>query len=337
MLRQVIKRPLRKALFGGLFFFLVSCGGSTSDVGSGDIALIESQREVAGSDLLTEVAKEFYKSHLDQYDMLVLWGAPEFAPGHSFYWPVKNDVPGIGYENGGPEFFDNSADFGSRNLQGIIWMGPDWIANTDNSLGPRSVLGILAQETGHRWAATLHFIDPDLNTGSSALLEDPYHWSFYLNTEASPMGGNQWESQGGSLYQALPVDHVKYCQLDLYTMGLLPAEEVDPLELLVNVHNQNGLSDTEHSKTSSRTSQPVTVEADIMEVSIEQIIEAEGERDPDVGFNATTIRQAWIYVYRSPHQSAYLELENLEELQNQWSDYFNNATDGRSMMDTVLH
>lgn len=333
----MIKRSLGKALLIGGLFFLISCGGSTSNVGSGNIALIESQREVADSDLLTEVAKEFYKHHPDQYDMLVLWSAKEFAPGHSFYWPVKNDVPGICYEHGGPEFFDNSADFGSRNLQGIVWMGPDWITNTDKGLGPRSVLGILAQETGHRWAATVHFIDHNLDTDSSALLEDFYHWNFYLNTGASPMGGNQWESQGGSLYQALPVDHVKYCRLDLYLMGLLPAEEVDPLGLLVNVRNQNDLSDTGPSKVYSRTTEPVTVEADVMEVSIEQIIEAEGKREPDVGFNAATIRQAWIYVYRDLNLSSYSELQNLEELQNQWGDYFNNATDGRSMMDTVLY
>ena len=269
--------------------------------------------------------------------MLVFWGAPELAPGNSFYWPVKNDVPGIGYTNVGSEFFDDSDDFGSQRLQGIIWMGPDWITNTDNGLSPRSVLGILAQETGHRWAATVQFKDPNLDTGSKALLEDSYHWNFYLNTGSSPMGGNQWEDLGGSLYQALPVDNVEYCQLDLYLMGLLTEVEVDTLELLVNTRTQNNFSDASSFKVYSRTSQPVTVEADIMEISIEQIIEVEGRRDPDVGFNAKNIRQAWIYVYRDINQSSYSALIDLEELRGQWDDYFNEATGGRSIMDTLLN
>jgi hypothetical protein len=328
---------LRLALLIGGLFFLIVCGGQTSDVGSNNIALEQNEQRFAGRDLLIEIAKEFYKSHPDEYDMLVLWSAPEFGPGNSFYLPIKNDVSGIGYENEGSEFFDNSPDFGSQRLQGIIWMGPDWITNSDSGLGPRSVLGILAQETGHRWAAMAQFRDPDLNADSSALLEDAYHWNFYLNTGSSPMGGNRWEPLGDSLYKALPVDNVEFSQLDLYLMGLLAAEDMDPLELLVNTRSRNDLVDSNFSKVYSRTTQPIAVQADLLEVSIEQIIDAEGERDPDIGFNAKNIRQAWIYVYRNENFSSYSRIVELEELRKQWDGFFSDATGGRSTMNTSLH
>lgn len=151
------------------------------------------------------------------------------------------------------------------------------------------------------------------------------------------MGGNRWKSLGSSLYQALPVDRVEYCPLDLYVMGLMPAEEVGPIELLVNAHSQGASPDPSPSKVSSRVSEPVTVEADVMQLSIDDIIAVEGKRDPDVGFNAKKIRQAWIYVYRTPNQPSYPGLNELENLQAQWDDYFSQATGGRSTMNASLY
>ena len=315
---------------------MLRCGEPIPNDGCGTIALVQSRSQVADRDLLIEVAKEFYKTHPDQYDMLVMWSARELAPGHSFYFPVKNDVPGIGYRHGGPEFFDNSTDFSSQNLQGIVWMGPDWITNADNGSGPRSVLGILAQETGHRWGATIYFKDPDLAADSSALLEDSCHWNTYLTTGASPLGGNDWKWLGGSLYQASPVDYVKFCHLDLYAMGLLPAQEVNPVQLLVNTRLPADGAGGGISKSLSRFSAPFTVEADIKEISIEEIIAAEGTRDPDAGFNAATIRQAWIYVYERPNLLFWTDLHKLKKLQIAWDDFFSQATDGLSTMKTVV-
>ena len=327
---------LLKNFIGVCFLILAGCGEPPPNAGYGTIALVQTGGQVADRDLLTQVAKEFYKTHPDQYDMLVVWSARELAPGHSFYFPIKNDVPGIGYGHGGPEFFDASADFGSRNLQGIVWMGPDWITNADNGSGPRSVLGILAQETGHRWGATIYFKDPGLTADSSALLEDSYHWNMYLNTGASPLGGNDWKWLGGSLYQAAPVDHVKFCQLDLYAMGLLPAEEVNPVQLLVNTRLQGDGAGAGLSKSLSRVSAPFTVEADVQEILIQQIIAAEGRREPDAGFNAATIRQAWIYVYQHRNLLSCTDINKLKKLQTQWDDFFSQATDGLSTMKTVL-
>jgi hypothetical protein len=324
-------------LLGVGLILLAGCGSGAAFALPDDIALVQSQGTVADEALLIDVAKEFYRSHPDEYDMLVFWSAPEFAPGHSFYLPVKNDVPGIGYEHEGPEFFDRSAEFGSARLQGIVWMGPDWIGGDNAGSGPRSVLGILAQETGHRWAATVHFLDAALQADSAALLEDAFHWSFYFDTGASPLGGNRWESRGGPLYQAVPVDHVEYSQLDLYLMGLLAAEEVDPLRLLVPLRSTEDSAEGKFSSALRRVLEPVTVEAEVGRIAIDQIIAAEGRRDPDAGFNARRIRQAWISVSRDADPSSAPELVALEQLQSRWNTFFSQATGGRSSMSTSLH
>jgi hypothetical protein len=111
----------------------------------------------------------------------------------------------------------------------------------------------------------------------------------------------------------------------------VPAEEVEPLELLVNTHSQSDISASNPSKIYSRATEPVTVSADVMEISVEQIIEAEGRREPDSGFDAKKIRQAWIYVYKDEDQKQlyYPLLNNLEQLQTQWPDFFSEATGGR--------
>lgn len=331
---KIISRALR---IGGLFVVLSLHACTANSLASRNIAIIQNQNVVADSAMLTQVAQAFYQTHPDSYDILVIWGAADFAPGHSFYLPIKNDVPGIGYQHVGDELFDNSADYGSQNLQGIVWMGPDWITNDDASDGPRSNLGILVQETGHRWAATLYFYDADLGTDSAALLEDDYHWSTYLNTEDSPMGGNNWEALGDSLYHTEPADSVRFCPLDLYTMGLLNAAEVPPITLLTNAHTAEAFADISSMNLTSQVSQPVTVEASVEEITIDQIIAAEGERYPDVGFNASMIRQAWIYVYRDANASSSTDIAVLEELKTRWSDYFSAATGGLAVMNTDLH
>lgn len=311
----------------------VGCGGSISNIAS-----VQTEDVIATNDLLINIAKDFYSAHPDEYDMLVIWTAPEFSPGTSFYLPIKNDVTGIGYKNIGDEIFDNSADYGSDRLQGIIWMGPNWITNTDDSSGPRSNLGILAQETGHRWMALVHFTDPETGSGSSALLEDTYHWNFYLNTGASPMGGNEWESLGGSLYKAEPIDRVEFCPLDLYLMGLITAEEVGSIQLLTNPRTQGSDSapDTGKSIASARTDSEITIEADAVDITIEQVIETEGARGPDTGFTAKNIRQAWIYLYKSNDLANGTGLNDLEQLRDGWYDFFREATNGLSSMNTTL-
>ncbi len=322
---------LKCNLIGWLLFLLSACdGGETSH-----IALVQSQSVIADRDLLVEVARAFYARYSDQYDMLVLWGASGFIPRASYYLAVQNDVKGIGYQHDGPEFFDDSQEFGSRSLQGVIWIGPIWQDKAVRG-GPDSVLGTLAHETAHRWGSTVRFRDDLTGDVSEELLGDGFHWSFFLDTGASPLGGNQWDDIGKSFFRAVPVDTVTFSQLDLYLMGLLSTEEVAPLRLLTHVRDEKDVPGTRFSKVSRRVIEPVTLKADLREISMKQIIEVEGRRDPEAGFNTREIRQAWIYVSKQLGQISMSDLATLQELQASWSKFFAQATGGRSSVVTRL-
>ena len=69
---------------------------------------------------------------------------------------------------------------------------------------------------------------------------------------------------------------------------------------------------------------------------MKQIIEVEGRRDPEAGFNAREIRQAWIYVSKQLGQISVSDLATLQELQASWSKFFAQATGGRSSVVTRL-
>jgi hypothetical protein len=294
---------------------------------------VETARETADEDLLVEVAHAFYAQHPDEYDMLVLWGAAGLGPTSSYYAPVRNDVGGIGYEHVGPELFNRSGDFGSLRLQGIIWMGPDW--RTNQGLGTRSVLGILAQETGHRWGSSVYFQSASTKDGASSdLLANPYHWSFFFDSGASPLGGNDWQWVDEDRFLASPVTEVTFCRLDLYLMGLIGADAVGPLLLLTNLRDDAGLPSSMFTRASRRVTHPVTVRATPLTIPIEAITAIEGPRDQGVGFDARHIRQAWIHV--GPGAPSPADIERLKALQSEWDGFFRQATGGLSLMSSAL-
>ena len=249
-------RAGRACLAAGLLF--MGCGSSAST----DVAVYHIQSSYVDRAFLIEVARDFYRDHPDEFDMLVVWGSADFGPASSFYLSVQNDVPGIGYEHEGPERFDNAGEFGSERLQGIIWMGPSWMTNEEGG-GPSSTLGILTQETAHRWGASVHFLDESKGGSSDSLLGDPYHWSFFLDTGASPLRGNEWEHVEGAVYRAMPVDYLEFSQLDLYLMGLTSSDDVEPLALLTDVRAENGESSSGYTRFSRRVTEPLTVMADV--------------------------------------------------------------------------
>jgi hypothetical protein len=300
-----------------------------------DIAVISLTPGIVNREALAQAARLFYAEYPDDFDMIVLWSAPEFAPGYSFYLPVQNDVPGIGQAHFGREFFNDSAEFGSTRLQGIIWMSPDWRTKDASAEDPASALGTLAHETAHRWAAAPYFAE-DNGHLSDGLLAGTAHWGFFLDTGSSPLGGNRWEHVKGSLYRATPVRTTLFCDLDLYLMGLITADDVPPIMLLTRPRTETGEPDTRFRVDSGRVTEVITIAADAESVTISQIVAAEGLRRADEGFAAAEIRQAWVYVVSEAASPPDSDLEKLEAMQARWSRFFDTATRGLGSVTTVL-
>ncbi len=170
-----------------------------------------------------EVARKFYQSHPDNYDQLVIWtDATVVDDAFAYEVTVANDVQGIGLSQ-----FDASGDFGSAGrLHSYAVM--DWIGKYPEDplqafLGENNTVSLLGQEVGHRWLAFLEFRNHTGQRSEALLGRDQAHWSFFFDSDASVMEGNDIEDLGGGSFRTTAAVQ-RYSRLDQYAMGLVPGQ-----------------------------------------------------------------------------------------------------------------
>ena len=86
---------------------------------------------------------------------------------------------------------------------------------------------MLGQEVGHRWLAFFEFRDHTGERSQALLGRDEAHWSFFFDSDASVMEGNDIEDLGGGSFRTVAAVE-RYSLLDQYAMGLVPRIEVPP-------------------------------------------------------------------------------------------------------------
>jgi hypothetical protein len=323
---HLIRRP---ALLWAALACSAACTGAPA--GGSEIAIVTVPTGLGGEAMLQAAAAAFYAGHPDDYDMLVLWPSRSL-PGGAYYLPVANDVLGIGYGRAGAsgELFDRSAEFDSARLQGIVHTSSAWPAMRATG-GHDSIVGLLAQETGHRWAASVYYLDPDGQQRSSLVGAGGVHWSFFVDSGGSPLGGNHWVELGDGRYRATP-GPLAYSPLDLYLMGLLPAAEVPPIQRLVDAAACPELACTGWGPTTTEIELAAAVES----ISIDQVIAAEGPRVPAAGEAPRVLRQAWLYVLPAGDDPDPAALDYLDELRPIWEQAFAEMTGGLGAVRTDL-
>jgi hypothetical protein len=214
-------------------------------------------------------------------------------------------------------------------------------------LGTRHTLAILGEETGHRWLAKVVFRDDGVDKHDLLGRADA-HWSFFLDTAASVMEGNAWRD-GGDTFTTVAATQ-RFSPLDQYLMGLRSAVEVPDFFYI----SAPGQVETQFCRR--RLPPPYDLDLDLglrncspeigvttvgsrQTIGIDQIIAAEGPRQPPSGFsteNPTTVwRQAFILLTR-PQQAAVTDIDKLEQIRAAWVPYFAQATDFRGSVDTNL-
>jgi hypothetical protein len=277
------------------------------------------------------VAQKFYRSHPDVYDQLVIWTDSRllrdaFAVENN----IANEVRGIGLE-----IFDLSRDFGSAGrLRSIVNMDalskyPDDPMARVNGLGENSTLSVLGQEVGHRWLAFVSFRDHNGRTSQSLLGRDDSHWSFFFDSDASVMEGNDIQDLGGGSFRT--VDAVRrYSALDQYAMGLLRDSEVAPFFWVENPSNIQP-----NRVTIDAPQIGVTFNGTRRDVLIQDVIAVEGPRQPSAAESARVHHHAFLYISTSPTTNS-AEVAKLDNIRRQWEVFFNQATNGRMRAETRL-
>ncbi len=199
-------------------------------------------------------------------DFLVTYTAWETNAPYWFYAAFANDVRGLGYRHFGTEIFSTpGVPHGVlfMNSLGSFDWGPGGAATRETTFR-----AIWSQEIAHRWGTRVHYVDRSDGADREDDL-DSYrgHWSEYFDSDSSCMGGHEWkeESQGRFRTDNLTLDGCTYSTLDLYLNGFVPPSAVS--EGFV-------IRDPVHQSASTVTGMRVRV-------SVDDVIAAEGPRDPD--------------------------------------------------------
>ena len=276
-------------------------------------------------------ASAFYRTHPDSYDQLVIWTDTSVVSGGSFAIEstVANEVQGIGLET-----FDVSREFGSAGrLRSYTMMDrlskyPD--DPSTRFLGENNTLSLLGQEVGHRWLAYLNFRDRLGERSEELLGRDSAHWSFFMDSDASVMEGNDIEDlRGGSFRTVGAVS--RYSKLDQYAMGLAAPSDVPPFFYVEGPANMSQQKDKDSSPQIG-----VTFVGTRRDVLIEDIIAIHGPRVPSAADAARIHRQAFIYVVGGGRNADTAQITKLDRIRRQWEDFFGQATDGRMRAETRL-
>jgi hypothetical protein len=196
-------------------------------------------------------------------------------------------------------------------------------------LGEDSSLSVLGHEVGHRWLAQARFLDGGVSSGD-LLGRDEVHWSFFMDTDASHLEGNDIEDQGGGRFRTTAAA-LRYSALDQYLMGLRPASEVPPFFVVRAPGGTPGGTDPGRTPRSSISFTGVR-----KDVTIEDVVAAIGPRSPAFPEAPRELSQAFVFVSLTGTPSA-ADLDKVERLRQAWPGFHAASTDGRGAVETRLH
>jgi hypothetical protein len=303
-----------------------------SDAGptdGGSAAVGERFAESAQVDLVA-LTRKFYSSHSDNYDQLVLWSdAPVISDAFAYETTVKNEIRGIGVDT-----YDLAADFGSAGrLRSLVVM--DWLGNyPDNPaqkfLGENNTVSVLGQESGHRWLAFLEFRDRTAERSQALLGRDLAHWSFFFDSDASVMEGNDIEDLGGGSFKTVAAVQ-RYSRLDQYAMGLLPATDVGGF---FYVESPTNMSSTRTNESAPEVG--ITFNGTRRDVLMQDITAIQGARVPSVADSAKVHRQAFVYLVSSGKTADAGQVSKVDTIRRAWEAFFLQATERRMQAITTL-
>jgi hypothetical protein len=314
--------------------------------GGGEVSLVDlggAPREIAGT--IAErflqgptidnvgVARSFYRELTDSYDSLVVWTNFESDEDDAFAYSaaVSNDATGIG-----DGVYDNSAAWGSGGtLESYVFMGD--IRRyprepTGRVLGAASrptTLGLLAHEVGHRFLTSAQVVHPGV-APDVLLGRQSAHWSFFLDTDASFLEGNDIEEESPGRFRTVETMS-RYSPLDLYLMGLAEPSEVAPFFV---VTSPSATLFGEPADNESTPTSGVVITGTRTELDIEEVIRALGERRPRAGEAQSAFRHAWILLSRRGEPPTSKDIAKLHDARNAFLGFYNEMTLGRGSIET---
>ena len=286
-------------------------------------ALVERFSETDRLDLVSTVQR-FLSTHPDAFEQVVVYTTRPLNPvpgSLAFEVNVRNDVRGIGQD-----VVDHGLDWGSAaRLESVVFMdGIDAYLEHDG-------FEILGHEVGHRWLTRLRFRDPG-GAGNGLLGRGLVHWSFFLDSDASVMEGNEIEDRGGGRFET--VDFARgFSALDQYVMGFRAPEEVPPFFFV------DGADDFRPNRSFRASTAPeagVSFTGVRREIRIEDVIAELGPRVPDHARAPRLMRQAYLLVADARAPATEARRRAVARIRARFEQDYRRATGGRAAVDTTL-
>jgi hypothetical protein len=196
----------------------------------------------------------------------------------------------------------------------------------------------IGHEMGHRWSA---FVSArvTVNGASETIPLGPTHWArglhapvpfpFQRPTEASAMGGGVWQDNFDGTFTQLDDDYyvpaTGYSYLDLYLMGLLAPSEVPDFFILRNLTPAWRDIDGHPIFKAERT-----------KISVQDVIAAEGARQPDVDHAQTQFNTGIVVVVEHGRKPSRELVERAAGIRAAWIEYFAASTGHRASMTAMV-
>jgi hypothetical protein len=309
--------------------------GSTLGVTAADLSLARSSgspgalaerfSETEKLDLVS-TSRRFFASHPDVFEQIIIYTTRPLNPVAgtlAFELNTRNDISGIGLETD----LNDTAEWGSAGgLASVVYMDSiDQYLDVDG-------FEILGHEVAHRWLARLRFRDA---TGalSNALLGRAFvHWSFFMNSDASVMEGNQIADRGGGWFETVDITR-GYSALDQYVMGMRLPGEVPPI---FYVEGPDNFRPNRTFEFSSSPEVGVGFTGTRRDVRIEDVIAAMGPRVPDATQAPRLLRHAFILVADDVAPATDVRLAALARIRGRFGPFYAGATGGRGAADSTL-
>lgn len=286
-------------------------------------ALVERFSETDRLDLVSTV-RRFLSSHADAFQQIVVYTTRPLNPvpgSLAFEINVRNDVRGIGQD-----LVDHGVEWGSaERLESVVFM------DTIDAYLERDGFEILGHEVGHRWLTRLRFRDPG-GHGNGLLGRGLVHWSFFLDSDASVMEGNEIEDRGGGRFET--VDFARgYSALDQYVMGFRAPETVPPFFF---VERADDFRPNRAYRFTTAPEAGVSFTGVRRDVRIEDVIAELGPRVPDHAHAPRVMRQAFVIVGDAQAPVTETRRRAVARIRARFVDDYARATGGRAAVDSTL-
>jgi hypothetical protein len=227
----------------------------------------------------------------------------------------------------------------------------DWDRNYDGVVHPfdsfdSAVFSTLGQEIAHRWGSGLRFVDPRTGAVSNKLLgRDGSHWAAFVDTDASVMDGWDWVKQGSRF--DLVGDMDRFNTLDLYTMGANPVASAQPFFFIdgarfdidgsdfIGIDGQGIPGDAVLQLPSDAlmdgNGMRLGATGTAVDLTIQDVVDAEGNRCPDPDAAQKTFQQAVVLVTRPGQTLAQVQgiVDDLNAVLATWEAWWLDRTNKR--------